>query len=221
MKKDRLIAALLAVSTGAGASVVNTFPWRDDSDLKTRLSALDVTHAVCFSKQEGRVRVAGVEFERTVDRNAWDAKRGRALYRVYNLEQFFHPKKNVAKKVQGEGAELLEQFLYTQLGKPVRLEQGGLVPGQPYRLVLFTQGWEKNPCARIQLVSSASDPIKSVDGKALKVVAPDRFGKRTGVLIVVDYVADAQGGFSIRFDPLDDSMSIQLAAFANFAAGRP
>ena len=217
--KSSMATIAMAVFSAAGVSagaVADTLAWHGDSDLEALFPPGGITHAVCFSKGKGVVRVGNVAFEKTTERDAWHAKRQKSVYRVCNLEQLFGGKQPATTKVRGEGAKLLNQFLHSNLGRPGRLELGGLVPGQPYRLVVFTQGWDNNPYVRIQLASSPNDPVDSVDGGKVGVVAPNRFGKRMGALIVVDYTADAQGRFSIRFDPLDDPMSIHLAAFANF-----
>lgn len=207
---------VLYAAVAAGASTVHELPWQDDSDLAPLFSGGKTTHAVCISRGKGSLRVAGLAFERTLDRNMWFGKRNHGNYQLRNLDQIFGSGQPAATQVQGSGASLLEQFLYTSLGNPARLKLGGLEPGKPYRLVVFTQGWESSPYARPQLVSSPTSPIAEVNGSKMNVVAPARFGKHAGCLVVVDYTADHRGEFEICFDPLDDMMSIHLAAFVNF-----
>ena len=212
MKHLLFILSLFLMVT-ATASTVRELPWRDDTDLNALFSERKATHAVCISKGKGSLRAAGLIFEQSTERNAWTGKQS---YRLWSLDQLFGDKKPAATQVVGSGAGLLEQFIYTQKGQAVRLELGGLVPSKPYRLILFTQGWDASPNVRVQLVASTLDPIKEVEGSRMKVVEPNRFGKRAGDLIVVEYIADQHGRFEISFDPLDDSMSLHLAAFANF-----
>jgi len=212
----RLFMGVVFMATAAGASTVRELPWRSDIDLESLFSDGSVTHAVCISKGAGSLRVASLSFEKSIERNAWTGTSGSGRYRLWNLDKLFGGKEPAPTKVNGTGAGLLEQFLYTQKGEPVRLELGGLKPAESYRLVVFTQGWETAPNKRVQLVSSSTDPVKKVEGSTMKTIEPNRFGKRVGVLIVLDYVADQQGRFEISFDPLDDPMSLHLAAFANF-----
>ena len=206
----------LFVGVVAVASTVSELPWQDDTDLKSLFSGGKATHAVCISKGRGSLRVAGLSFEQTTDRNAWEGNPDLGSYRLWNLDQLFGGKKPAATQVAGTGAGLLDQFFYTQKGQAVRLELGGLVPSKSYRLIVFTQGWDANPNVRVQLVSSSTDSVEEVVGSKMKVVEPNRFGPRAGNLVVVDYVADRLGHFKISFDPLDDPMSLHLAAFANF-----